>query len=407
MTDKKDTISLGLVDTNELRHIFDALMMLRMESKNISGIIVYCDGGRRQWLISVDSYTIVITGDSASFGGAYKLPLTIVANAGRHRAASGATTFTISDGIVTAQSSYGSQSIPCSSVPMPTPERTALTGSRASAQLGGNEFLKVIFSGTGTPFEVGMSDDDGDECTSPEHFMIEIEKDLLRVSSDWSDANLYPMRAVTTADTKGVGQVKVHKDLMPIIFNCVDEESTWTISFDPKQPHDIVLESDTHYIVAKMTFVPVLKLHERAVKVLEREKFQFKTAADGTIGVRHDAITISLDFFQRESDKVPLVRLSTVVTRDANESAELLREINEHNQAGSITRLWFANDAVHLAVDLPPDNLMVLAARLRHLANEAKRLQGVLEPFAAEAALAPRRRRASPRAKRQPEIWKE
>jgi len=96
-----------------------------------------------------------------------------------------------------------------------------------------------------------------------------------------------------------------------------------------------------------------------------------------------------------------------VVTRDANESGDLLREINAHNQSGSVTRLWFDNGAVHLAIDVLPDNLMGLAQRLRLLANEAGRLRGVLDPFAAESALPPKRRtrRRTTKPKVQPEVW--
>jgi hypothetical protein len=48
-----------------------------------------------------------------------------------------------------------------------------------------------------------------------------------------------------------------------------------------------------------------------------------------------------------------------------------------------------------------------LAHRLRHLAREAGRLRGVLEPFAAEDALPRRRtrRRRASTVERQPEVW--
>jgi hypothetical protein len=69
--------------------------------------------------------------------------------------------------------------------------------------------------------------------------------------------------------------------------------------------------------------------------------------------------------------------------------------------------LWFDNRAVHLAIDVLPDNLMGLAQRLRLLSNEAKRLRGVLEPFAADTSLPPRRRtrRGTNTPKVQPEVW--
>ena len=149
-------------------------------------------------------------------------------------------------------------------------------------------------------------------------------------------------------------------------------------------------------------------LFRSVMRVLEREKFEYKTTDNGLIGVRLDGVTVSLDFFQRESDETPMVRLSTIIARDCNESAELLREINCHNQGGSVVRLWFADGAVTSAIDLFPDNLHSLANRLRHLVREAVRLKGVLEPFAAEDALPvrrTRRRRRSSTADRQPEVW--
>ena len=400
------TTNIGLVDSTELRHIFESLMMFRSEGTNIPGITVFCHGGRRKWLVSARDFTIVITGDAAEFSGAHKLPLTIVANAGRPRATAGDVAFTINDGMVTATSSLGTQTLPCVSVPAPHLRRTVVSRGRASAQLGGKELLYTIFSGANPPFETNLADED-DERTTPDHFLLRIDDGHLHVSSDWTGARLYPVRAYTAASTTGSGQIKVDPDMLNIIYNCVDEDATWTLSFDGKESLDIVLESDTHQIVAKMILAPAAKLHERVVKILERERFEFQTTAGGPIGVRHDGVVISLDFFQRDADETPLIRLSTVVTRDANESSELLREINAHNQGGSVTRLWFENGAVHLAIDVLPDNLVGLAQRLRMLSCEAGRLRGVLEPFAAEAPLPPKRRarRRTSTPKAQPEVW--
>ncbi|MFM8958139.1 MAG: hypothetical protein ACKOJH_12140, partial [Actinomycetota bacterium] len=86
--------NIGLVDTDELTRVFDSIWMLRMEGKNTPGVVVYCEGGRRKWSITSDKLSILITGDTADFVGAYRLPLTIVANAGRQNAANGAVTFT-------------------------------------------------------------------------------------------------------------------------------------------------------------------------------------------------------------------------------------------------------------------------------------------------------------------------
>lgn len=401
------TADIGLVNSTELRHIFESLMMFRSDGINVPGITVFSHGGRRKWLVSTKEFTIVITGDAAEFRGAYKLPLTIVANAGRPRAAAGDVAFSISNGLVSATSSLGTQTLPCSSVPVPDIQRAAVSRGRASAQLGGKELLYTIFSGANPPFETNITDEEDDERKTPDHFLVRIDDGQLHVSSDWTGARLYLVRAHTPATTTGAATVKVDPDMLNIIYNCVDEDSTWTLSFDAKESLDIVLESDTHYIVARMILAPAAKLYERVVKILEREHFEFQPTTGGPIGVRHDGVVISLDFFQRNDDDVPLIRLSTVVTRDANESADLLREINAHNQSGSVTRLWFDNRAVHLAIDVLPDNLLGLAQRLRLLSNEAKRLRGVLEPFAAETSLPPRRRtgRRTSKPKVQPEVW--
>jgi len=399
-------VSLGTVDITELRRLFDTLLMLRMESKNVTAVTVYCTGGKRRWLIATDELSIVITGDTARFEGAYRLPLTIVANAGRHGASGGDVTFTVTDNMVSAESSLGVQTLPCSQIPIPTPHRSPVTRSRVWAQLGGKELTHVVFSGANPPFEAGLADDD-EQSKNPDHFLIAIEDGRLSVSSDWSTAKLYLMRATSTAETHGAGQVKVDPDFLSVIFNCVDHDSTWKLSFDPKQPHEIVLESDTQYIVAEMTMTPSVKLHERLVKVLEREQFEFDTAADGSIGVRHEGVVVSVHVFDRAGEDTPMVRLTTVIARDANESTDLLREINDHNKSGAVTRLWFADNAVHSAIDLLADNLSVFSSRIRHLVGEAQRLSGILEPFAAEPAIStPRRkRRRSVRTEPLPQVW--
>lgn len=398
--------NIGLVDSTELHQIFEPLMMFRLEGINVSGVTVFCQDGRRKWLVTTKDFTIVVTGDTADFTGAYKLPLTSVANAARPRAAAGGVSFTIADGKVTAVSSLGTQTLPCSSVQMPKLRRAAVSRARASAQLVGKELLYAIFSGANPPFEVNMMDDD-DERKNPNHFLLRIEDGQLHVSSDWTGAGLYVVRAHTAATTTGSGQIKVNPDMLNIMFNCIDEDATWTLSFEGKESLDIVLESDSHYIVAKMVIAPAAKLHERVVKILKHENLEFQTTAGGSIGVRHDGVVMSLDFLQHDGDEVPLVRLSTVITRGAHESAELLRELNAHNQTGSITRLWFDNGAVHLAIDVLPDNLAGLAQYLRLLSKEASRLHGVLEPFAAEVALPPKRRtrRRTTKVKVQPEVW--
>ncbi|MGA1331976.1 MAG: hypothetical protein ACO31D_02350 [Ilumatobacteraceae bacterium] len=401
------TIDIGLVETTELTKIFDVIWMLRMEGTSIPGVIVHCANGRRVWTISTDELSVVINGDSASFTGAYLLPLTILANAGRQNAANGDCTYTIEGDVVTAHSSLGKQTAKCSSVAIPPTPCAKWSPSRANATLGGSNLKWTFFSGANAPFEAGLSGDD-EEVSNPDHFTIEISNDTFQVYSDWTSAKLYPMRGTTSAETSGTAVVNVDPDFLSVIFQCVDSDSTWTISFDSGEPHYIELRSDAFHIIAKMTKVPVVELHERVLRILEREQFEHKTTENGLIGVRLDGVTVSFDFFQRESDETPMARMSTIIARDCNESAELLREINCHNQGGSVVRLWYANSAVTSAIDLFPDSLHSLARRLRHLVREATRLRGVLEPFAAEDALPTRRtrrRRRSSTADRQPEVW--
>ena len=398
-------VNIGLVDTTELTRVFDTIWMLRMEGKNIPGITVFCERGRRKWWITTEKFSILVTGETADFSGAYQLPLTILANAGRQQAANGSVTFTITEGVVTAESALGSQSVGCATVPVPRPHRVALARSRATAKLGGKELVWVTFSGANVPFEAMMFDD---ERPTPDFFTIGIEPGRLVITSDWTKAQLYEMRGSTAAETKGSGQIKIDPDLLSVLFGCVDGESEWSISFDPREPREIVLESDTQYIVANMAKVPVVDLHDSVVRILEHEKVTFQQAGNGVIGIRMDDVVVSCDFFQREEDEEPMVRLSTIVTRNANESSELLREINAHNNSGSLTRLWFANGSVSSAIEVVRDNLHTFPNRLRHLAKEGRRLKGVLEPFAAEAALPTpvtkrRRRRANPKV--QPEVW--
>lgn len=401
-----EVINLGTVDSTELRRVFDALMMLRVEDEAVTDVTVYCHAGHRRWHLSTDELTIVIYGEAASFSGAYRLPLTIVANAGRHSVAAGDVIFSVCNDTVTAVSNLGEQTLPCTAVPMPLTQRAAITRARASATLGGRELSYVVFSGAHPPFEVAMGEDEGDK-KFPDHFVISVEPGRLCVTSNWTGAKLYEMKASTAAETRGSGRVKVDPDFLAVIFSLIDNDSTWKLSFDPKQSRQLVLESDTHLIIASMTLVPVLRLHERVVKLLERESFEFQTAANGVIAVRHEGVAVSLDFFQRQGDDLPLIKMSTVVTEHANESPELLREINDHNKSGAIARMWFDAGNVYCGLDMQSESLQPFPERLRHLATEAKRLRGLLEPFAAEAAMAPKRRRRTKLAKRQPEVWDE
>lgn len=399
------TVTIGLVDTNELTRVFDAIWMLRVEGKNTPGIVVFCEDGRRKWWISSDKLTILITGDSATFTGAYRLPLTIIANAGRQSAANGAVTYTVNGEIITATSARGTQSVSCSSVPTPKCERVAITRSRASARLNGKDLTWAVFSGANVPFESMMFDDE-EERQAPDHFTIGIEKSLFTVSSDWTKAKMYKQTGSTTAVTKGSGQIRLDPDFLSVLFNCIDADSEWTISFDPEEPHWVVLESDTQYIVSKMTKVPAAEMQQRVRNLLEYEKFEHQTAVDGKIGVRIDGVVISVELFEREGDHDPLLGMSTIIVRNANESAELLREINAHNRGRSVSRLWLENDKVFLGVEILPDNIGVLPARLRHVASEATRLSGILDPFAAEPALPPKkRRRRKTKTEKQTEVW--
>ena len=59
------TADIGLVNSTELRHIFESLMMFRSDGINVPGITVFCHGGRRKWLVSTKEFTIMITGDTA------------------------------------------------------------------------------------------------------------------------------------------------------------------------------------------------------------------------------------------------------------------------------------------------------------------------------------------------------
>ncbi|MFM7047292.1 MAG: hypothetical protein ACKOXX_05285 [Actinomycetota bacterium] len=399
------TVNIGLVDTDELTRVFDSIWMLRTEGKNTPGVVVFCEDGRRKWWITSDKLTILITGDTAEFTGAYRLPLTIIANAGRQSAANGAVTYTIHGDVITADSARGKQTVSCTSVPTPKCDRVAITRSRASARLSGKDLAWVVFSGANVPFESMMFDDDEDR-QAPDHFTIGIEKNLITVASDWTRAKMYKMTGSTAAITKGSGQIRLDPDLLSVLFNCVDADSEWTVSFDPLEPHSIVLESDSQYIVSKMTKVPAAEMQERVRRLLENEKFEHQTAVDGRIGVRVNGVVVSIEIFERSDDQVPLLGMSTIIVRNANESAELLREINAHNRAGSVSRLWLENDKVLLGIEVLPDNVGVLPARLRQLSDEATRLTGVLEPFAAEAALpARKRKRRKKPTDQQPEVW--
>lgn len=397
--------NIGLVDTEELSRVFDSIWMLRTEGKNVPGIVVFCQDGRRKWWITSDKLTILITGDSANFTGAYRLPLTIIANAGRQSAANGAVTYTIDGDVITAESARGKQTVSCSSVPTPKCDRVAITRSRASARLNGKDLTWAVFSGANVPFESMMFDDE-EERQAPDHFTISIEKNVLTVSSDWTKAKMYKQTGSTAAVTKGSGQIRLDPDFLSVLFNCIDADSEWTISFDPAEPHCVVLESDSQYIVSRMTKVPAAEMQQRVRNLLESEKFEHQTAGDGRIGVRVDGVVVSIELFEREDDQVPLLGMSTIIVRNANESAELLRELNAHNRAGSVSRLWLEKDKVLLGVEILPDNIGVLPARLRHLASEANRLTGMLDPFAAEPALpAPKRKRRKKKDDAQPEVW--
>lgn len=399
------TIEIGLVDTDELTRVFDSLWTMRMEGKRTPGVIVFCQGGRRCWHISSEDLSILITGDAADFTGAYRLPLTIVANAGRQGAANGPVTYTIKGDVVTAESARGRQSVSCTSVLVPGFPKTLGMTSQVSATLSGKDLIWVAFSGANDPFESGMFDDDDDRQT-PDHFTITISDGLLMVSSDWTPAKLYPMLGGTSAMTHGAGEIRVNKSFLPVLINCVDTDSEWTIAFNHDDPHTVVLESASTYIVANMGKVPVEEAHSKVRDILDRENFEYQVASDGSIGVRFDGVIISLNFFGREDNEAMLLGISTVVVRHANESAELLREINAHNRVSSVTRCWFDSGNVHLGLELLPDSLHVLASRLRHLANDAKRLTGLLEPFAAETPIAtPKRRRRSKKSEQRSETW--
>lgn len=378
-------VDIGLVDTAELSRIFDAILMIRLEGNQPPGLVVFCANGRRTWLISTNALTIVVTGDGADFEGAFRLPVTIVANAGRHNASGGAVSFWVVGDTVTSESARGRQSVSCTTVPVPSVRRPSDTRDRVSATLNGKDLTWVAFSGANQPIESTFIED-GDR-QNPDHFTVSVEDGRLVVSSDWTPSNLYPMTASTAASTRGCGQIRLQMDFLPVILSCVDSDSDWTISFDPRRPREIELRSDVQHITSTMTKVPVFELHERVVGVLEREEFEFQTGENGVVGVRIDGVTISLDFYQREHTELPLLRASTMVMQGANESGELLREINAHNHGGSVTRLWFDNGNVHLGLDLLPDNLFMLSGRLRNLTEDAGRVRGILEPFAAEAAL--------------------
>jgi hypothetical protein len=402
-------VTLGLVDTEELSRVFDALWMMRKEGKTLPGIVVFCEDGRRRWWIPGDKLSILITGDAADFSGAYRLPLTIMANAGRQNAANGAVTYTIggdaATGLtVTADSMRGKQTVSCESIPVPEHPRAEFAAGCASAKLSGKDLAWTVFAGAHPPFEAIMLEED-DDRQSPDHFMMTIEKKRFTVASDWTQAGMYNMVGSTAAVTKGSGSIRLDPDFLNVLSNCVDAESEWTVCFG-LDGQTIVLESDAQYIVSQLTKVPVHEMKERVLKVLERDKFEHHVVGTTKIGVRVDGVPVSVEMFAREGDESPLLGLSSVIVREANESPELLREINAHNQAGSLTRLWHENGKVLLGIDLLADNLSVLTSRLRHLARVAKDMSGMLEPFAAEAALPPKRRfRRKKTPTVQPEVW--
>jgi hypothetical protein len=401
-------VALGLVDTEELSRVFDALWIVRKEGKTLPGIVVFCEDGRRRWWIPSDKLSIFITGDAADFSGAYRLPLTIMANAGRQGASNGAVTYTVNGDAatgltVTADSMRGRQVVSCESIPVPEHPRAEFAAGCASAKLSGRDLAWTVFAGAHPPFEAMMLDED--DRRSPDHFMMTIEKKRFTVASDWTEAGMYNMVGSTAAVTKGSGSIRLDPDFLNVLSNCVDAESEWTVCFG-LDGQTIVLESDSQYIVSQLTKVPVYEMKKRVLKVLERDKFEHREVGTTKVGVRVDGVPVSVELFVREGDESPLLGLSSVIVREANESPELLREINAHNKAGSLTRLWHENDKVLLGIDLLPDNLSVLTSRLRHLARVAKDLSGMLEPFAAEAALPPKRRiRRKKTSTVQPEVW--
>ena len=401
-------VALGLVDTEELSRVFDALWIMRKEGKTLPGIVVFCEDGRRRWWIPSDKLSIFITGDAADFSGAYRLPLTIMANAGRQGASNGAVTYTVNGDAatgltVTADSMRGRQVVSCESIPVPEHPSAEFAAGCASAKLSGRDLAWTVFAGAHPPFEAMMLEED--DRHSPDHFMMTIEKKRFTVASDWTEAGMYNMVGSTAAVTKGSGSIRLDPDFLNVLSNCVDAESEWTVCFG-LDGQTIVLESDSQYIVSQLTKVPVYEMKKRVLKVLERDKFEHREVGTTKIGVRVDGVPVSVELFVREGDESPLLGLSSVIVREANESPELLREINAHNKAGSLTRLWHENDKVLLGIDLLPDNLSVLTSRLRHLARVAKDLSGMLEPFAAEAALPPKRRiRRKKTSTVQPEVW--
>jgi hypothetical protein len=142
---------------------------------------------------------------------------------------------------------------------------------------------------------------------------------------------------------------------------------------------------------------PVTDLRERVQEILERSKMKWKTTDGGRFHVLIDDVTVRLDFLQREQGDEVLLRIDTVLEEQANESAELLREINAHNASSNMTRLWLSHATVMLGIDLTREHLSVVEDRVSLVAGEAKRLRGLLSPLAAEAAIAPRRKKRAAR----------
>jgi len=385
-------ISLGIVDNTELETVFDALWPFRMSDETKGHITVFASNKRRHWHLVNRSYTVTIVGDTCDFTGAYSLPLTAVANVGRQVGAlPSGVEFVVENDFVTTITALGTHTIPCATTTVPEIPQLRTSTRVAKAKVGGKELRMLLLAGAGMPFEFNPFRDDN--TSSPDFHLLEITDGNITVSSDWSCGGLYNMTSKVTATTRGRGTVKMVPDFIDALATCSDADAEWTLAFDLDDPSRVFAWCPKYRIVCNAVKNPVTDLRERVQEILERSKMKWKTTDGGRFHVLIDDITVRLDFLQREQGDEVLLRIDTVVEEQANESAELLREINAHNASSNMTRLWLSHATVMLGIDVTREHLSVVEDRVSLVASEAKRLRGLLSPLAAEAAIAPRRKK--------------
>jgi hypothetical protein len=379
---KKDPVDLGTVALRELEIVETFVLFMRGGTDMPRGVTIHSHMGRRCWQIGAADGHVEITGEPATFTDAVQVPAQFVRSALQLVQRGDPVQLTYHDHSITAAAPIGSVTLPARpGTAIESPVRHA-PSVRASLPI--RNLFHAFEAGSDLPLEAMATmfeDDEGFPDT-----VVTIGDGRIDCTTNWVRHRAGILRSSTPACTEMAGTVQVSA---PALNNLTNQRLTVgnpeaVVSCDPVAGQWLVIAAEQWTVALKTRPSPAQRLFKETLAWTRKGNRHVVSDDRGSIATDDRGTAVRIMILAGTADAPPVARCTSIVLRDAEETQDLLAEINAFNRTLTTSRVWVDRGMVVVGsdVEMKTFNAAYFEHHFANVANDARRLAGILAPLA-------------------------